>query len=123
MRSNFVRRTGQVVLLVFVIAVVDFAVSHLQPKIAIAQTTTATATPPSCSTSATGTGGSTSPTEGFFLCVADLDGNGKKQVVFGFSGFNGIGTVVILENTGTIRRTICSASSTGTCNSPMYASF
>jgi hypothetical protein len=65
------------------------------------------------------------------ICVADLDGNGKQQVIVGHmpSYTPGIGNVpdsylFILENNGSVRRTLCMANGAGggaaTC--PAYIS-
>lgn len=79
----------------------------LKPSLARAQT--ATAQPQNCSaTSAqqmiTQVVSSTpGKVLGFFVCIADLDGNGKQQIVVGRYAETG-GTMSIVTNTGTVRK-------------------
>jgi hypothetical protein len=45
-----------------------------------------------------------------FICLGDLDGNGQEQIVFGTYNNNTSGeNITILENTGAVRKRICTA--------------
>jgi hypothetical protein len=44
---------------------------------------------------------------GFSVCVADLDGTGKREVIVTQQLYHGKGFVIILNNNGSVRKKIC----------------
>jgi hypothetical protein len=51
---------------------------------------------------------------GSYICVGELDNNGLQQIIVGQTGQNS-GYTIIIENTGTVRRRVCWATSSPSC--------
>lgn len=74
----------------------------VQRSQAVAQTTTSGGLSPSC---AIATGGLSETAEGFFICIANLNGGSTQQVIAGYEqNYNGInsGSTTIIANTGSV---------------------